>query len=152
MSLISHLLWKFFTAFTGYWTHTVFGYITGSNQSLYLLYHMSLRTSVHEILGIFDTQKFIHRCLMQCLQQPFLPVLILQFLLLVWHFVLPELILQLCCYCFSLAQCKYYRISEICPVGWGCRIHRLLLCRGGKTPPPTGILVMTLNNLMVRFH
>ena len=23
-----------------------------------------------------------------------------------------------------------------CPVGSGCRIHRLLLCRGGKTPPP----------------
>ena len=23
-----------------------------------------------------------------------------------------------------------------CPVGWGCRIHRLLLCRGGKTPTP----------------
>ena len=22
-----------------------------------------------------------------------------------------------------------------CPVGWGCRIHRLLLCRG-VTPPP----------------
>ena len=25
--------------------------------------------------------------------------------------------------------------NMICPVGWGCRIHRLLLCRGGKTPP-----------------
>ena len=23
-----------------------------------------------------------------------------------------------------------------CPVGWGCRIHRLLLCRWGKTPSP----------------
>ena len=22
------------------------------------------------------------------------------------------------------------------PVGWDCRIHRLLLCRGGKTPSP----------------
>ena len=24
-----------------------------------------------------------------------------------------------------------------CPVGWGCRIHRLLLCRGVR-PPPNG--------------
>ena len=24
--------------------------------------------------------------------------------------------------------------TKICPVGWGCRIHRLLLCRG-VTPP-----------------
>ena len=23
----------------------------------------------------------------------------------------------------------------LCPVGWGCRIHRLLLCRGVRTPP-----------------
>ena len=23
-----------------------------------------------------------------------------------------------------------------CPVGWGCWIHRLLLCRGVRTPPP----------------
>ena len=22
-----------------------------------------------------------------------------------------------------------------CPVGWGCRIHRLLLCRGVRSPP-----------------
>ena len=22
-----------------------------------------------------------------------------------------------------------------CPVGWGCRIHRLLLCRGVRPPP-----------------
>ena len=26
------------------------------------------------------------------------------------------------------------RISS-CPVGWGCRIHRLLLCRGVRPPP-----------------
>ena len=24
---------------------------------------------------------------------------------------------------------------RICPVGWGCRIHRLLLCRGVRPPP-----------------
>ena len=23
-----------------------------------------------------------------------------------------------------------------CPVGWGCRIHRLLLCRAVRPPPP----------------
>ena len=39
----------------------------------------------------------------------------------------------------------------VCPVGWDCRIHRLLLCRG-VTPPPTSVLDMTLNNLMVRFQ
>ena len=38
-----------------------------------------------------------------------------------------------------------------CPVGWGCRIHRLLLCRGVR-PPPMSVLYMTLNNLMVRFQ
>ena len=43
-------------------------------------------------------------------------------------------------------------IHESCPVGWGCRIHRLLLCRGVRPPPPTGVLDMTLNNLMVRFQ
>ena len=40
---------------------------------------------------------------------------------------------------------------HICPVGWGCRIHRLLLCRGVR-PPPSSVLDMTLNNLMVRFQ
>ena len=38
-----------------------------------------------------------------------------------------------------------------CPVDWGCRIHQLLLCRGLRPPPPTSVLDMTLNNLMVRF-
>ena len=38
-----------------------------------------------------------------------------------------------------------------CPVGWGCRIHRLHLCRG-VTPPQTVAMDMTLNNLMVRFQ
>ena len=38
-------------------------------------------------------------------------------------------------------------LESCCPVGWDCRIHRLLLCRGGKTQ---GILNMTLNNLMVK--
>ena len=25
--------------------------------------------------------------------------------------------------------------NEFCPVGWGCRIHRLLLSRGLRPPP-----------------
>ena len=37
------------------------------------------------------------------------------------------------------------------PSRWGCRIHRLLLCRGVR-PPPTSDLHMTLNNLMVSFQ
>ena len=36
-----------------------------------------------------------------------------------------------------------------CSIGWGCRIHWLLLCRGVRHPP-TSILDMTLNNLMMR--
>ena len=39
-----------------------------------------------------------------------------------------------------------------CPVSWGCRIHWLPLCRGVWPPPPTSVLDMTLNNLMVRFQ
>ena len=38
-----------------------------------------------------------------------------------------------------------------CPASWGCRIHRLLLCRGVR-PPPNECPDMTLNNLMVRFQ
>ena len=34
------------------------------------------------------------------------------------------------------------------PVGWGCRIHRRLLCSRGD--PQTSVLCMALNNLMVR--
>ena len=26
-------------------------------------------------------------------------------------------------------------IMDVCPVGWGCRIYRLLLCRGIRYPP-----------------
>ena len=38
-----------------------------------------------------------------------------------------------------------------CPVGWGCKIHWLHLCRGVR-PPLTSVLYMTLNNLIVRFQ
>ena len=40
---------------------------------------------------------------------------------------------------------------QICPVGWGCRIHRLYLCRDSP-PPPTSVLNTTLNYLMVRLQ
>ena len=33
---------------------TTFGYVTGSNQRLHPLYHVSLRTSVYEFLGIIN--------------------------------------------------------------------------------------------------
>ena len=45
----------------------------------------------------------------------------------------------------------YAQLKNLCPVGWGCRIHRLLLCRGVR-PPQTSVLDMTLNNPMVRFQ
>ena len=38
-----------------------------------------------------------------------------------------------------------------CQVGWGCRIHRLHLCRG-VTPYSNECSDMTLNNLMMRFR
>ena len=41
--------------------------------------------------------------------------------------------------------------NSTCPVGWGCRIYRLLLCRGVR-PPTNECPDMTLNNLMVRFQ
>ena len=36
-------------------------------------------------------------------------------------------------------------IPHSCPVGWGRRIHRLLLCRGGvrSAPPRASVLDMT---------
>ena len=37
------------------------------------------------------------------------------------------------------------------PVGWSCRIRWRLLCRWVR-PPPTGVLDMTLNNLMAWFQ
>ena len=40
---------------------------------------------------------------------------------------------------------------KCCPVSWGCRIHWLHLCREVRHPP-TSILDITLNNLMVRFQ
>ena len=33
-------------------------------------------------------------------------------------------------------------LTVYCPVGWGCRIHRLHLCRGGTTPPPDWVSCM----------
>ena len=36
-----------------------------------------------------------------------------------------------------------------CPVGWGCRIHRLHLCRGVR-PPLNECPDVTLNSQMVR--
>ena len=41
-------------------------------------------------------------------------------------------------------------LDYFCPVDWGCRIHRLLLCRG--VPPPMSVLDMTQNNPMVWFQ
>ena len=39
-----------------------------------------------------------------------------------------------------------------CPIGWGCRIHRLLPCRGVRPHSANKCPGMTLNNLMVRFQ
>ena len=39
-----------------------------------------------------------------------------------------------------------------CPVGWGCRIHQLHLCRGVRPPSLMSVLDRTLNNLMARLQ
>ena len=39
----------------------------------------------------------------------------------------------------------------VSPVGWGCRIHRLHLCRGVRLPP-TSVLDMTLNYLIMKLQ
>ena len=49
----------------------------------------------------------------------------------------------------GLTQKRQEADDNHCPVARGCRIHRLLLC---KTPSPTSLLDMTLNNLMMRFQ
>ena len=51
----------------------------------------------------------------------------------------------------TLVQNHQLTLVWYCPVGWSCRIRRLLLCRGVR-PPLTSVLDMTLNNLMVRFQ
>ena len=33
-------------------------------------------------------------------------------------------------------QNKNFLLAETCPVGWVCRIHQLLLCRGVRPQPP----------------
>ena len=61
-------------------------------------------------------------------------------------------------YFSNVSVCQYIYLNitsaevsrmSCCPVGWGCRIHRLHLCRG-VTPSPISVLDMKLNNLMVR--
>ena len=52
----------------------------------------------------------------------------------------------------TLFKVRIKFLIPLCPVGWGCRIHRLLLCRGVRPPPPKSVLDMTLNDLMVRFQ
>ena len=38
---------------------------------------------------------------------------------------------------FKIFSCNFGKSTrkDICPVGWGCRIYRLLLCRGVRPPP-----------------
>ena len=62
-----------------------------------------------------------------------------------------SLICRLINFFFDNTSCTSRNFT--CPVGWGCKIHRLLRCRGVRPPtPPTSVLDMTLNNLMVRFQ
>ena len=86
-----------------------------------------------------------------------------QILLFSWYiYIYIYIYIYMCvCVCVCVCVCSHLQIiCEVtfvvitwnCPVGWGCRIHRLLLCRGIRHPPSTSVLDMTLNNLMVRFQ
>ena len=70
--------------------------------------------------------------------------------------LLKYLMISLLCLLLVKARIKIDSIAwnrrNNCPVGWGCRIHRLLLCRGVRQPPHECPGYMTLNNLMVRFQ
>ena len=80
----------------------------------------------------------------------FLFFLVLLYFLLSSHSSL--LILPTYSFCFASSTCSYSSpILFFRPVGWGCRIHRLLLC-WGEDHPSMSVLDMTLNNLKVRFH
>ena len=68
---------------------------------------------------------------------------------LVWYHLWIEKILMLESFNFYLFNFVFYLLLLCFPVGWGCRIHRLHLSRGVRTPPPTSVLDMTLNNLML---
>ena len=56
----------------------------------------------------------------------------------------------------DLSQLNKYEMTNLflqtLRLPWGCRIHRLLLCRGVRTPPLPMSLDVTINNLMVRFQ
>ena len=67
----------------------------------------------------------------------------------------PIIIWSLMSYCFRIldsANKKFIKFKiSACPVGWGCRIHRLHLCRG-VTSHQKSVLNMTLNNRIVRLQ
>ena len=45
-------------------------------------------------------------------------------------------IIMYCIHIYLYAYCyNLLIVFDSCPVGWGCRIHRLHFCRGGKIPP-----------------
>ena len=62
-----------------------------------------------------------------------------------WYLMLPCLTLSIIRYGFIIITLFFHCILSYffmytfpilnCPVGWGCRIHRLLLCRGVRPPP-----------------
>ena len=53
---------------------------------------------------------------------------------------------------FASSEVKADFSELTCPLGWGCRIHRLHLGRGIRYPAPMIVLVMTLNDLMAGFQ
>ena len=58
--------------------------------------------------------------------------------------VLPPGLVPNCLQQFCIVAVKLFSKIIFCPVCWGCRIHRLHLCRGVR-PPPTSVLDKTLD-------
>ena len=52
-----------------------------------------------------------------------------------WSSVLTTCQRKQCHHLISTDMQQHWSIHKYCPVGWGCRIHRLLLCRGVRPTP-----------------
>ena len=53
---------------------------------------------------------------------------------------------------FFIPKCCLHKRLQFSPVGWGCLIHPLHLCREVRPLPPTSVLDMTLSILIVRLQ
>ena len=85
-------------------------------------------------LSFLQSTDFFYRCCI-VLIPPIKTVTNSRYNIIMWTFQ-PTLIVLLVVYILFPSVLQYLDpISSTCPVGWGCRIHWLHLCRGVKPPP-----------------